>query len=211
MATKPVHHPIFARVYARLAKVMEPGQRGHRTELLEGLRGRVVEVGCGPGNNLAYYPAEVEQVLAVEPEAYLRGKAQHAARTAPVPVEVVAGSAEALPVEDGWADAVVFSLVLCSVPDPAVALAEATRVLKPGGLLCIYEHVVSADPKRRRYQERIDGTWTRFTGGCHCNRDTAAALAAAGYDLEGLRSLTLKEVPRVVPVEPHLLGQVRRA
>lgn len=206
-----MHHPIFARVYTRLAKVMEPGQRAHRTEMLEGLEGRVVEVGCGPGNNLAYYPAGVERVLAVEPEAYLREKAREAAATAPVAVEVVAGTAAELPVEDSWADAVVFSLVLCSVADPAAALAEATRVLKPGGRLCIYEHVASANPKRRRYQERIDGTWTRFTGGCHCNRDTQAAIAAAGFSTEGLRSLTLKEVPRPVPVEPHILGQVRRA
>lgn len=211
MAKGSVHHPIFARVYTQLAKVMEPGQRAHRTEMLEGLSGRVVEVGCGPGNNLAYYPSAVEQVLAVEPEAYLRAKAEQAAQRAPVPVVVVAGTADALPVEDASVDAVVFSLVLCSVADPAAALAEAERVLVPGGRLCIYEHVVSEDAKRRRYQERIDPLWTTFTGGCHCNRDTQAAIASAGFATDGLRSLTLKEVPRPVPVEQHLLGQVRRA
>ena len=122
----------------------------HRRRLLTGLTGRVLEVGAGNGLNFPHYPATVTEVLAVEPEPYLRRLALAAARSAPVPVRVVAGTAEALPVPDGAVDAVVASLVLCTVAELDQALAEVGRVLRPGGTLRFYEHVRADDPRLAR-------------------------------------------------------------
>src|SRR4051794_7422805 len=111
----------------------ELGVAAHRRELLDGLEGRVVEIGAGTGASFRHYPLGVSEVVAVEPEPYLHALATQAARGAAVPVRVVDATAEALPLDDGSCDAAVASLVLCSVADPAVALAELRRVLRPGG------------------------------------------------------------------------------
>ena len=133
MSTRPVRHPIFARLYARVSPGVErKGAAEHRDELLAGVAGRVIEIGAGNGLNFAHYPASVTEVVAVEPEPYLRGRAQEAAESAPVPVTIVDGVADDLPADDGAFDAAVASLVLCSVPDQATALAEVRRVLRPG-------------------------------------------------------------------------------
>ncbi len=121
MAPTHARHPIFARIYPRLSRAMEPAIADHRRTLLAGLSGAVIEVGAGDGMNFAHYPAEVARVLAVEPEPYLRRLAQAKAAQAPVPIEVVAGVAERLPAGDVAFDAAVASLVLCSVSDPDTA------------------------------------------------------------------------------------------
>src|SRR5262245_19062632 len=129
-STMPVveEHWRFARAYPAVAERADRrGAAGHRRQLLEGLSGRVLEVGCGNGRNFVHYPATVAEVMAVEPEPTLRGLASNA--LASVPVTVLYGRAEALPSAPGEFDAVVASLVLSSVPDQAVALAELRRVL----------------------------------------------------------------------------------
>jgi ubiquinone/menaquinone biosynthesis C-methylase UbiE len=142
--------PVFGRVYPVMARAMdEGGMADRRQSLLAGLTGDVVEVGAGHGVNFAHYPVEVARVVAVEPEPRLRAQAQSAATTAAVPVEVVPGLAERLPVADHSADTVVFCMVLCSLPDVGAvgaALAEAQRVLKPGGQLRFLEHVRADTP-----------------------------------------------------------------
>ncbi|WP_253190903.1 class I SAM-dependent methyltransferase [Arthrobacter sp. SRS-W-1-2016] len=111
-------HPRFARAYARAVPAINlRGGTEHRRTLLAGLRGRVIEVGAGEGSSFGLYPATVESVLAVEPDDYLRELAGAKAQAAPVPVTVVPGTAENIPADDGGADAVVVSLVLCSVAD----------------------------------------------------------------------------------------------
>jgi SAM-dependent methyltransferase len=125
-----VRHPLFARGYARLAKACEAkGASEHRDELLAGIAGRGIEVGAGSGLNFRHYPPEVREVLAVEPEPYLREIAARAATRAPVPVRVADATADALPAETGSVDFGVASLVLCSVPNPQRALAELFRVI----------------------------------------------------------------------------------
>lgn len=139
-----LQHPRFARAYARAVEGMNRGGvTEHRRDLLSSLYGRVVEIGAGAGSAFALYPATVTEVLAVEPDDYLRALAANRAVSAPVPVIVVAGAAEAVPAADASADAVVTSLVLCSVVEQSAALAEARRVLRPGGVLAFYEHVRS--------------------------------------------------------------------
>jgi ubiquinone/menaquinone biosynthesis C-methylase UbiE len=205
-----VRHPIFAFVYEKLSAGAESaGAAEHRDTLLRGLSGTVVEVGAGHGLNFSHYPPAVEEVVAVEPEPRLRRGAEKAAAGATVPVRVIDAVADALPLEDASADAVVFSLVLCSVPDQAAALAEARRVLKPGGEVRVYEHVRARDPKHARTQDRVNRLWPRFSGGCNCNRDTRAALDAAGFDTSGVGDIAFKPGPGMGLVEPHLLGVAR--
>lgn len=186
MSDKP--HPVFARIYERLSPGWEKdGQAELRARTLARLSGRVVEVGAGNGLNFGHYPAAVTEVVAVEPEPYLRERAAERAAEAPVPVSVVAGDADALPLADGEADAVVTSLVLCSVPDQASALAEARRVLKPGGELRFYEHVVSHKRGKAAFQRAFTKTvWKRVSGGCHMDRDTGRAIADAGFEITEL-------------------------
>lgn len=208
-----VRHPLFARLYARVLSRNEPEEiRAHRRELLAGLSGRVVEVGAGNGGNFGHYPTTVTEVVAVEPEPYLRAEAQAAAARVPVPITVVEGVAEALPLDDGSCDAAVACLVLCSVADQAAALAELRRVLRPGGELRFYEHVQADTPRLARWQRAVDRTfWPRFFGGCHTGRDTAGAIAAAGFTIERRRDLRLESVPGFLPVVPHTIGVARRA
>jgi ubiquinone/menaquinone biosynthesis C-methylase UbiE len=186
------------------------GSERQRREMLAGLQGRVLEVGAGDGRNFGLYPSEVSEVLAVEPEPYLRRLAARAAERAPVPVSVGEGTAEALPHEDGTFDAVVTSLVLCSVPDQASALSELGRVVTRGGELRFFEHVVAHGPVGRALQSRLDhwGIWPRLGGGCHLSRDTIAAIAAAGFDVESLQRFP----PGLASLGiPFVLGSARRA
>jgi ubiquinone/menaquinone biosynthesis C-methylase UbiE len=210
MSQANVHHPIFARMFSRLVRLMEPEVGPRRSELVAGLSGSVVEVGAGSGANFGHYPPTVEQVVAVEPEPYLRGLAERAAHTAPVSVTVRDGLAGSLPLASSSCDAAVASLVLCTVPDQTRALAELWRVLKPGGELRFMEHVHSDHAHKARAQRALDrsGIWPLFAGGCHCARDTVGALAAAGFEVVHVRSFDLG--PGWMVTNPHVLGVARR-
>jgi len=186
------------------------GQTEHRRRLLDGLSGRVVELGAGSGINFRHYPASVSEVVAVEPEEYLRGLAEDAAATAPVPVRVVDGVSGALPLPDASCDAGVACLVLCTVPDQQRALAELARVIRPGGELRFYEHVVSRRPFEARLQHLADATfWPLLAGGCHMGRDTAAVIERAGFRMETCDRFPFSPGPPV-PAGPHILGTARR-
>jgi ubiquinone/menaquinone biosynthesis C-methylase UbiE len=204
-------HPIFARFYARTSLAMERDLAPFRRELLGGLSGRVVEVGAGNGLNFAHYPPEVTGVLAVEPEPHLRRIAEANAAGAPVPIEVVDGIAERLPADDGAYDAVIASLVLCSVSDVDAALGESLRVLKPGGHLRFFEHVRSPHRPGRAVQRLLDATvWPLLGGGCHCGRDTAASIERAGFAVQRLRTLTSADTRMPFPAAPQILGVATR-
>jgi SAM-dependent methyltransferase len=207
MATD-IRHPLFARLFDLLSRATEKDVAAYRDELLEGLSGRVVEIGPGNGLNFGHYPAAVEEVVAVEPEPYLREKARHAAEGAPVKVTVQAGAADELGLPDASMDAAVGSLLLCSVPDQAAALAELRRVLKPDAELRFLEHVRAATGKAR-LQSALDATiWPRVAGGCNCSRDTVAAIQAAGFTVERVRSINLG--PAWLHTNPHVIGRAWR-
>lgn len=205
---RAANRPIYARLYASQAvKAEKLGMAERRTELLAGLTGRVIEIGAGTGLNFSRYPETVTEVVAVEPERHLRG----AAETAPaaVPVRVVAGLAERLPAEDGAFDAAVFSLALCSVPDPRRALAEARRVLKPRGELRFLEHVASQRAGVRHAQRLADATiWPHVAGGCHLHRDTERLIAEADFTIERCEAFAFG-IPPLDPPKRHIIGAAR--
>jgi len=204
-------HPVFARVYARVAEMSERrGGAEHRRKLLTGLQGRVVEVGAGSGANFQHYPSSVSEVVAVEPEHYLRERAEHAASKAPVSVSVAQGGANYLPGEAQSFDAGVVALVLCTVPDQQSALAELHRVIRPGGELRFYEHVLAHSRWEARFQRFADATfWPRVAGGCHLGRDTTAAIERAGFQIETFERFRYSPAP-FLPSDPHVLGVARR-
>lgn len=195
-------HPVFARLYAALSPRAEArGMAAERKATVEGLEGRVLEVGAGSGLMFPHYPREVTAVVATEPEPYLRRRAELAARRAPVPVTVGDAAAEHLPFGDGEFDAVVFALVLCSVRDQAAALAEARRVLAPGGQVRFLEHVRPHGRWGRRVATALDasGAWPLLGGGCHLARDTGAAIRDAGFDIQHLEETRPPGDPLPVP------------
>jgi ubiquinone/menaquinone biosynthesis C-methylase UbiE len=211
MRTTDIARPRFARMYLRsAASAEERGATGHRRRVLEGLRGTVVEIGAGHGLNFSLYPAEVSEVVAIEPEPTLRSHAETAAESATVPIRVLAGVADGLPLEDESADAVVASLVLCSVPDQQRALAEIRRVLRPDGELRFYEHVIPHCQPKRLLMQVIDrsGLWPALAGGCHPARDTTEAIMRAGFDIEEIERFGFS-AQRFQPLIPHILGVAR--
>ncbi|MFE9120238.1 class I SAM-dependent methyltransferase [Streptomyces sp. NPDC007172] len=213
IAPDAVHHPVFARFYARYSEAVDlrAGISAYRRELLGGLSGRVIEIGAGNGLNFAHYPAAVSEVVALEPERTLRQLAVRAALRAEVPVDVVPGSAEALPVKSEAFDAAVASLVLCSVRDLPRALGEIRRVLRPGGELRFFEHGRAEGRALAAVQRGLDRTvWPRLFGGCHTARDPLGAIAAAGFEIVDHRRLRVPEEGIAMPSSPCVLGTARR-
>ena len=210
--TADLPRPRFARMYQRTSKAAERrGGTEHRHRLLHGLSGVVLELGAGHGLNFPYYPGEVTEVIAIEPEPTLRAQATNAATSTPVPIRVLAGVADHLPIDDESVDAAVASLVLCSVPDQDHALAELHRVVRPGGELRFYEHVIpNCQPKRLLLQAADhSGLWPRIAGGCHPARDTTAAIQRSGFQIQTIERIMFAAC-RLEPPIPHILGTASR-
>ncbi|CAN5764487.1 class I SAM-dependent methyltransferase [soil metagenome] len=182
---KPKGHRLFAALYDRLDAAAEKSWQGEcRTRLLSEASGEIVEIGGGTGANLPHYRS-AERVVVTEPDPYMRKKLRPKLSQSRVPVEVSEAGAQALPFADDSFDGVVSTLVLCTVPNQRVALAEIRRVLRPGGVLYFMEHV-RGEGNVARWQDRIEPLWRRVAAGCRLNRDTVAAIEAAGFCLEKL-------------------------
>ncbi|MGV0744961.1 class I SAM-dependent methyltransferase [Mycolicibacterium sp. XJ870] len=185
--------PIFDRLF----------YRRYRREAMSNAVGRLLIVGVGPGTDLLFVPPAVTAVAAVEPDAAMRRMASALAHRHGIAVEIVDGVGESIPFPDNSFDSVHVGLVLCSVDDVSATLREIRRVLAPTGRLIVLEHV-RGDGAMGRFQDLIAKPWSWLASGCHPNRRTIEAIAAAGFDTAGLRSIRRTLVPP--PCTPHLQG-----
>jgi SAM-dependent methyltransferase len=200
---------VLALFYHRLGAASEAaGMREERRRLLAHASGEVLEIGAGTGLNLALYPPTVTRVVATKPNRHMARGLRRKARAAPVPVELVSAPAEALPLPAASFDTVVGTLVLCSVDDPAVVLAEVARVLRPGGRYLFLEHVRAHDAGLARWQDRLAPLWGVIGGGCHPNRATLATLRASPLTVAEVRE---GRIPKTAPlVRPMITGVAER-
>lgn len=196
-------HRWFAAWYDRLDRAAQRGWLGdRRRRLVADAKGTVVEIGAGAGGNLPHY-RDADDLILTEPDPAMRARLDRRRSLARVRVEVLAAPADALPLPDASADVVVSAFVLCTVPDPAAALAEVRRVLRPGGELRLLEHV-RAEGAMARVQDAVRPLWSRLAAGCQPNRATLAAVEAAGF------TLTASEVVRPgLSFGPSLLPMVQ--
>jgi ubiquinone/menaquinone biosynthesis C-methylase UbiE len=190
---------LFAAMYDRsLEATEEAGLRQMRRELLASAGGRVLEIGAGTGINLGLYPEGVEELVLLEPDPHMAKRLRAKLIEARRPVTVAEAPAERLPFGDASFDTAVATLVLCTIPDPAAALAEASRALKPGGRLLFVEHVRANNPALARWQDRLEKPWRFLGDGCHCNRDTVATIEASALRLENVERGRLPKAPAIV-------------
>jgi ubiquinone/menaquinone biosynthesis C-methylase UbiE len=159
----------------------------YRRTVVAAARGRVLEIGVGSGLNFPLYEKQVELVYGIDPSPRLLAIARRRAAESDVPVELLLGSATAIPLADDTVDTVVMTWTLCSIPDPLAALREMRRVLKPNGNLCFVEHGLSPEPGIERWQHRITPAWRRVAGGCHLDRKIDELIRLAGFDLTELQ------------------------
>lgn len=158
-----------------------------RRLLVPRARGRVLEVGMGPGLNLPFYDRDrVELVWGLEPSEGMRRKAADRIEASDLDVRWLGLPGEQIPLDDDSVDTVVLTFTLCSIADPEAALAEMHRVLAPSGTLLFAEHGAAPDPGVRRHQDRIDPIWTRLAGGCHVNRPIVELITGAGFAVDDL-------------------------
>ena len=201
-------HPIFTGVYRALAGLGERAGLGDlRARVLEPARGRLLIVGLGPGHDLVHLPPAVTSVVALEPSESMRAAARSrvaATKVRGIDVEVLDARGEAIPLADNSIDSVLLAYVMCSVDDVDATLAEVYRVVRPGGAVCTLEHVrAQPDSWHARAQRFVRPWWPRLAGGCQVDRDTLAALAKAGFEVSGIATTTIANLP---PVAPTIVG-----
>jgi len=205
-------HRFFAAVYDRSLAGMERGGLAElRSRLLSEARGRTLEIGAGTGANLEHYPDAVTELVMAEPDPHMAKRLRDRVRSdgdAGRRIDVIDAAAEDLPFDDGSFETVVCTLVLCTVDDPERAVAEARRVLRPGGGLLFLEHVRSQRPGLARWQDRLERPWGWVAGGCHPNRRTEDVLAGAGFWIERLDRGTINRA--LPPMRPRIAGVARR-
>jgi len=192
-----------------LPRLIHAGMRAKRLEPLRArqvaeARGRVLEIGIGSGLNLPFYRRDIEAVIGIDPSLELLTMARKHTAWLHFPVKLLHGPAEGLPLEDGAVDSVVTTWTLCSVAEPERVLAEARRVLAPGGALIFIEHGQAPEAGVRRWQDRLTPCWRRLAGGCHLNRPIDRLIAQQGFKIAALETGYLVKGPRVAT--DHYLG-----
>lgn len=158
----------------------------YRERVISAAQGRVLEIGIGSGANIPFYGSSSREVIGLEPAPRLIAMAKHASSKSDLPVTLIEGSSEAIPLDSASVDTVVSTWTLCSIPDAVVALREMRRVLKPGGRFLFSEHGLAPDPGMQRWQNWLDPAWKRLAGGCHLNRAINRLVEEAGFRIEQL-------------------------
>lgn len=170
-----------------------------RSSLLADIAGDVLEIGAGTGLSLPSYPITVTQLTLTEPDVYMRKHLRKAVSLQTIPTEVLSCSGEALDLPSERFDAVVLSLVLCSVTDSRQVLAEAHRLLKPSGCLYFLEHVAAADDSPRlAWQQRLEPFWKRLAGNCHLTRRTEQQIMDSGFQVKRITRQEMFPAPSFV-------------
>jgi SAM-dependent methyltransferase len=188
-----------------------PRIEARRAALVGQASGNVLEIGFGSGATLPFYdPAKVTRLTVVEPSEGMNKRAASRLAASPVPVTSVPGAGEKLPFADAGFDTVVTCLTLCSVSDVPKVLAEIRRVLKPGGKFLFLEHVLSEDADRRRWQVRLTPIQKVVGVGCHLDRDSAAMVRAAGFDLGPVAQEIEPAFGAMAPLVPVISGVAGR-
>jgi ubiquinone/menaquinone biosynthesis C-methylase UbiE len=190
---------LMAALYDPVLRVVERrGLRQWRRESLAALSGRVLEIGAGTGRNLPFYPEAVTELVLLEPDPHMRAQLARRSARERRRLTIHDGDAAALPFPDGTFDAVVMTLVLCTIPEVPRALAEARRVLAPHGSLVFIEHVGATEgTRRRRWQRRLEPVWRRVAGGCRLTSDTLRAIADAGFTVRRVDTSDLPGLMRI--------------
>lgn len=169
-----------------------------RQKVVPMARGKVLEIGLGAGHNIPHYDHQgVDKVIGIDPCEVSWQLAEPRVKAAPFEVEFLAGSAEEIPLEDRSVDSVLLTFALCTIPDPAAALSEARRVLRPGGHLVFCEHGKAPDANVARWQERVNPVWRRVFGGCNLNRDIKGIITDSGFNLDKVEQMYLPGTPRI--------------
>jgi len=198
----------FAALYDLNFRQMEKaGLRDMRRESLAPAEGRTLDIGAGTGLNLGLFPPGVTELVLAEPSRHMAAKLRRKVQEEGVAAEVVEAPAEQLPFPDDSFDTAVFALVLCTVPDQDAALAEAARVLRPGGRLLFLEHVRAESRRAARWQDRLQRPWHFVAAGCHANRDTEAAIRRSAFHIG---EVAAGEIPKALPImKPAIRGEAR--
>jgi ubiquinone/menaquinone biosynthesis C-methylase UbiE len=198
---------LFAAIYDPFMRRTEAAcLLAWRRDLLSSLSGRVLEIGAGTGANAPLYPPAVTSLVLTEPDPHMLARLRP---RAPANAELLSAPCDHLPVPDASVDAVVSTLVLCSVPDPSRALSELHRVLRPGGALVFLEHVAAPDASRRlTWQRRIEPLWKHIAGNCHLTRRTGETIRDAGFVVE---QETRESMRKAMPwFRPSIRGIARK-
>ena len=199
---------LFAWMLARYGPKLEPHLARHKRRLFHNLTGAILEIGPGAGANLPYFHARRVHCIGIEPNPFLHDRLRKQAAAAGIEIDLRSGTAESIPAPDNSVDAVVSTLVLCSVSDPPRVLAEVRRILKPGGTFVFIEHVAARSGTfQRRLQRCIRPLWRQLGDGCHPDRETAHAIESAGFQHVSMERFV---VPLPV-VSPHIAGVAVKA
>ncbi|MGB1583464.1 MAG: class I SAM-dependent methyltransferase [Solirubrobacterales bacterium] len=181
------------------------GMADRRRAIVSQATGSTLELGAGTGLNFDYYPTDLDRLVLTEPETNMADRLRRRVEASGRQAEIVRAPGELLPFDDNTFDTVVGTLVLCTVEDPSASIAEARRVLKPGGKYLLIEHVRSDSKRLARWQDRMNKPWGVLADGCNCNRDTASLIEAGGFDISAVEDDRWRMVPPLV--KPLIYGR----
>jgi ubiquinone/menaquinone biosynthesis C-methylase UbiE len=169
------------------------GFQKKRAQIIPRVSGRVLEIGIGSGLNFDFYDFEkVEEVIGVDPAVSSVALAKSRAKDFNSKISFIESTAESIELESSTFDSVVIGFSIFTIPEPMQALAEAYRLLKPGGSLFFIEHGLAPEPNIQKWQHRITPVWRKIAGGCNLNRNIEELIIAGGFEFKDLKKKYIK-------------------